>query len=404
MKHLARRKGRLVSYVTAVAVFGLLISACGTSTPSARVTGKSGSYVIGSTSDLSSFLAFEGTGLRNGINAYITHVNDHGGVNGHRINYIPLNDKSDPATGAANVTQLAAVDHASAMLGWGLSDVLVGALPELQRYHMPVIGQALVGNMVYPPRPGLVSAELIISSEARLIASFAEKKLVHTAHPSVALVTYDSSVDVHFRANLVSIAKAQGWNVVSNLVMSLSATSYSAQVNALVAAKPDFIITSVVDPALIGIVSGIRQAGMTTTPVVNYDGGSAYGTLQHLNDPNVYVVRPFSFPTDTQFPGIRTFDAAAKAVGANPAAPFVVNGYVQAMIAVATLRKCGYPCSPQKFTTSLDSLGSVNTGGVTVAPVVIDSSTHTLTHGVIYGWDPTKHAPYRASAVLSTSS
>lgn len=404
MKYLARRRGRLTSYVAVAVVFGLLISACGTSASSARATGKSGSYVIGSTSDLSSFLAFEGTGLRNGINGYVTYVNSHGGVNGHKINYVPLDDKSDPATGAANVTQLATVDHASAVLGWGLSDVLVGALPELQRYHLSVIGQALVGSMVHPPKPGLVSAELIISSEAGLIANFAEKRLVHTAHPTVAFVTYNSSVDVHFRTNLVSIAKAQGWNVVSNLVMSLSATSYSAQVNALTAAKPDFIITSVVDPALIGIVSGIRQAGMTTTPVVNYDGGSAYGTLQHLNDPNVYVVRPFSFPTDTQLPGIGTFDAAEKAVGADPAAPFVINGYTQAMIAVATLRKCGYPCSPQKFTASLDSLGSVNTGGVTVAPVIIDSSTHTLTHGVIYGWNPSKHAPYRASAVLSTAS
>ncbi len=399
----ARTARRSLARFFALAGVALLLAACSNSTSSVGSKGKSGSYVIGSSSDLSSFLAFEGTGLRNGIQAYFTYVNSHGGVNGHKIDYIPLNDQSNPATGAANVTQLATVDHASAILGWGLSDVLVAAQPELSRYHVAAIGQALTGSMINPPQPGLVSAELIISSEAGLMATFAEHKLVHSKHPTVAFVTYDSSVDVKFRADLVAIARAQGWKVVSNLVMSLSATSYSAQVNALAAAKPDFVLTSVVDPAVVGIVSGIRQAGLTTTPVVNYDGGSAYGTLKQLNDSNVYVVRPFAFPTDTKFPGVRTFDAAAKAIGANPAAPFVVNGYVQAMIAVATLQRCGYPCSPQKFMSSLDKLGRVTTGGVTVAPVVIDSSVRALTHGVVYGWDKASQVPYAASGVLAVS-
>ncbi|MHB8246006.1 MAG: ABC transporter substrate-binding protein [Acidimicrobiales bacterium] len=399
----ARSRRRSLSKYFAVAAVGLLLAACANSTPSGGSSGKGGPYVIGSTSDLSSFLAFEGSGLRNGINAYFTYVNKHGGVNGHKIDYIPLDDKSNPATGAANVTQLVTVDNAIAVLGWGLSDVLVAAQSELKRYHVAAIGQALTGGMVNPPQPGLVSAELIISSEAGLMAKFAEQKLVHSSHPTVAIVTYDSSVDVKFRANLVAIARAQGWKVVSNLVMSLSATGYSAQVNALTAAKPDFILSSVVDPTLLGLVGGIRQAGLTTTPVVNYDGGAAYGTLKQLNDPNVYVLRPFALPTDTKFPGIRTFDAAVKAVGANPAAPFVINGYVQAMIAVAALKRCGYPCSAQKFMSSLNNLGTVQTGGVTVAPALITPSVRALTHGVIYGWNTKTHAPYAASGVLSVS-
>lgn len=407
-----RRGVRISPVALGVAAVALVAAACGggggggttTSTSKGATTtatsgGSGGGYTVGSTSDLSGELAFEGQGLRNGINAYFTYVNAHGGVNGHQVRYVPLDDMSNPSTGSTNTKQLTTQDHASAILGWGLSNVIEGALPALQQYNMPIVAQSLTGTLLHPPQPLIFGGDMSIADEAGPEVAFASQRLKGKAHPKVALFTYVSAVDQEFATNVKHAASAKGWDVVADPVVQLSATDLTAAITQIANGKPDFVIMSLVDPQAILAVRGLRQMGIQA-PIVNYDGGSSYGTLKTPNDANFFVLRPYGFSTD-QGSGIATFDKATAAAGVDPNGPFVINGYTQAVAVVAGLRKCGYPCSSSRLATSLENLGSVATGGVTVAPLIYNTTTHAgIQDAQIYGWNTQTGKAVKASGLL----
>ncbi len=397
---------RAVAGIAALVV--LTGAACGSSKSTSTATPASSTqagtaaagepYVVGSTSDLSGPIAFEGTALRDGLRAYLSYVNQQGGVNGHPIKYVALDDRSDPNTGIANVKQLVG-QHAVVILGWGLSNVIEAALPSLQQDNMPIIAQSLTGDMLHPVKPVLFGGDMSIADEAAPEVSFASGQLSNVAHPKVALFTYVSAVDAQFRQAAQQLVKAKGWDLVADQVVQLTATDLSAPVAAIARAKPDFVLMSLVDPQAVLAVSGLRQQGLNV-PVVNYDGGSGYTTLQKLHDPNFYVLRPYGFATDSGS-GIATFGAATKAAGVDPNTPFLINGYMQAVVLVGALKSCGFPCSSAKLENVMNSLGAVDTGGVAVAPLLYSNTDHAgIQDARIYKWDTQSSKPVAASELL----
>lgn len=410
MKYVPARTVRRSAPARAAATLGVAVlalasvAACGSSNAGKSAGGGggggSGAYNIGSTSDLSAALAFEGTGLRDGINAWVKYTNSHGGINGHMVNYTALDDASNPTTGLANAKQLTS-QNVSAILGWGLSNVIVSALPALQHANTPIIAQSLTSDQLSPPQSLIYGGDFTIAGEAAPEVAFARTLLqkANVTSPKAAVIGYVSTVDAEFRSNAQKLIQSNGWTLGTTQVVQLSDTDITSAVQQVANSKPDVVISSLVDPQLILLVRGLRQAGLKV-PVINYDGGSAYGSLQTLADPNVYLLRPFGYGTDDSA-GIKTYDAATAAAGAKPNDPFVINGYTQGLALGAALKKCGYPCPSSALAKTLDNLGSVDTGGVTVAPLSYTPSSHEgVTAGVMYRWDVATSKPVQASGQL----
>ena len=403
-------RGRKLAVVGAVAALAVVAAGCGSSNNEAKANTNSssgsgsGDYVIGSTSDLSGPIAFEGSGLRDGISSWVKYTNAHGGINGHQIQYTPLDDQSNPTTGLANAKQLINNDHATAILGWGLSNVIVGAMPALTHSNEPIIAQSLTSDQLTPPNKLIYGGDFTIAAEATPEVSFAKTLLqkANVSSPKVALIGYVSTVDAQFIKNAQSLIKANGWKLTTTQVVKLSDTDISAAVNAVANTRPDVVVSSLVDPQVTLLVRGLRTAGVKA-PAINYDGGSAYGTLKALADPEAYFLRPYGFGTDTTS-GIQAYDDATKAAGVDPEAPFVINGYTQGLALGAALKKCGYPCSASGLVKALGSLGEVDTSGVTVAPLRYDDQTHQgVQSGVMYRWNPSTSKPEQASQPLPVS-
>jgi hypothetical protein len=89
----------------------------------------SGTYTWGINAELSGPLSFYGDGIVSGVKAYAETVNARGGINGHKINVVQLDNQGDQATSAANETQLATADKAVAIFGAVLSTDCAGMLP-----------------------------------------------------------------------------------------------------------------------------------------------------------------------------------------------------------------------------------------------------------------------------------
>ncbi|MGA2401494.1 MAG: ABC transporter substrate-binding protein, partial [Syntrophobacteraceae bacterium] len=97
-----RGSGFFLSAFCAAVLISAILAGCGTDRQGADsgspAPGVSDSEIlIGSSCPLSGHASFLGTQTIHGLQAFISHVNDQGGINGRRIRLIAYDDAYDPA-------------------------------------------------------------------------------------------------------------------------------------------------------------------------------------------------------------------------------------------------------------------------------------------------------------------
>jgi branched-chain amino acid transport system substrate-binding protein len=134
-----------------LALVALASFACGGSSGSTS-SGGGAPYVVGITTDLTQATSAAGVPLRDGITTYFKFVNAHGGINGHKVQVIALDDQSKPDLGIANLKQLAQQYHAVAVTGFSTSSVQGALYPYLDQYQAIVVGKDTVSTDVSGPK------------------------------------------------------------------------------------------------------------------------------------------------------------------------------------------------------------------------------------------------------------
>jgi hypothetical protein len=99
-------------------------------------------------------------------------------------------------------------------------------------------------------------------------------------------------------------------------------------------------------------------------------------------------MRAFLDPSQTSIPAVKTMDAQARAQGQSSTlnTSFFTYGYVVGQIMKDVIAKCGSGCTSVKFNTTLASIGTLSTNGLT-GPLGFFKGGNELVHYAgIYGW------------------
>jgi branched-chain amino acid transport system substrate-binding protein len=155
MRWLTRRNWRRTITGTAFAVV-LGVAACSSggssasSTPSstgeASSTGLSGTpYVIGNIGNYSGPYAPDSVGARDGLQAWQDYTNAHGGINGHPVKVIIMDDKTDSSDALTDVKTLIQQDHVLALVGIETVTEL-GWVPYMAKQDVALIGDDLANT------------------------------------------------------------------------------------------------------------------------------------------------------------------------------------------------------------------------------------------------------------------
>ena len=95
-----------------------VLSVGGTSSASeSSSTGGNSTWVIGTLGSVSGPFGAADSGQRSAMVAWQKWTNAHGGINGHKVKVIEIDDKGDPATSLSAVKTLVEQDHAIAIVG-----------------------------------------------------------------------------------------------------------------------------------------------------------------------------------------------------------------------------------------------------------------------------------------------
>jgi len=212
-----------------VLVMGAGLSACGTSAPDAAASASS-AKAASLKSPLNIGFECSCTGAEASSIAIQAHVlsgwasyeNAHGGIAGHSVNLITMNDGLDPATSLSEVTKMVSQDHVLAIIDG--SDVDSAWAPYVEKMGVPVLVANLSSSLAYS-NPDFFPPGQTINTLATSIALAAKKgKVTNLA----TVYCSEDPICASLAPAIAMAAKAQGIKASYSGPISATAPNYAA--------------------------------------------------------------------------------------------------------------------------------------------------------------------------------
>jgi branched-chain amino acid transport system substrate-binding protein len=218
-------------------------------------------------------------------------TNAHGGVNGHPVKDIVLDDASVPAKGIADAKELIS-DHVAAIVG-SASNTIASWYQLITKAGIPVIGGEVNGGPLYQTVPGLYPTGTTSAAPALDIAKKAGKTKLAVLYCSEVPVC--ASAETAIKNTLAADASEfPGVQVVYTAAISGSAPNYTSQCLAAEQAGADSIVLEEGAAVTVRVIDNCATQGYKPTLI----GIGAEADNTWLKDPNfngVQVYQP-DFP------------------------------------------------------------------------------------------------------------
>jgi ABC-type branched-subunit amino acid transport system substrate-binding protein len=367
-------------------------------------------YTVGMSGAFNGPVAGLGIEVYRGAAAYLTKINAEGGVHGRPVELKVSDDGYEPDRAARNTINFVDKDKLHILFGYVGTPTTARVLPLLELYseqHVYLVAAFTGGRILRQPPYGKDVFNLRASYEEE-IAGLVEHFLAQKRHRFALLY----QIDAYGRTGWQGLRLALGAHDMKPVGeatyrrgMSFEA-SMQRQVDVLKAAKPDVVICVATYAAAAAFIRDARNGGWNV-PIANLSfadsdhliarldaieaagGGQAGRYTGHLI--NSQVVPSIE---DTSLPVVREYRAAMDQY--DPPAPSVADpkytklryahssleGYLDAKLLVAALRKMSPNASPDTIPSVFESLHDVDLG--LDRPISFGPKDHQGLHTVFY--------------------
>jgi branched-chain amino acid transport system substrate-binding protein len=392
---LRARRPKFAALGLGVLAVTVVVSACSSSaSPSTGSGGGSNSsgstgneYVIGAELPLSGSVAVLGQDFTAGMNAYVDAINAAGGVNGHKIKVVELDDANTPTQGVEAVNRLLNQYKVTILAGGTNSDVAVAYAPLAAKAKTAALLNVPTRQLVEPPlNPYLFGVGgSVTEDEAPLDMIFAKQVLGSVSKPKVAILYHVSASAQNWANEIKSAVTQLGWDIVTTQSYQPGATDLSAQAAAIASAKPTIVLAS--PDAAIGLFLKAVLSDGYSGPIVSTESGGIPSELTSTKYPNFYVGSELAFTNDSAA-GVKQYVARVNAVHGDLGGLTTPWGYLQALVATAAFKACGWPCAPSKISSILANMSSIESDGLVVANFGFTATNHEAQNGeILYKWN-----------------
>jgi branched-chain amino acid transport system substrate-binding protein len=197
---------------------------------------------------------------KTGAEIWVSYINQHGGLNGHKVNLITADDGGDPSTGLSEVQTMVQQDHIIALISSDdiLSEPTIATY--LDQVQVPDIGgddvvtQWYTNPMFFP-----------IGSSARIATDGAMKNAFSEGHTKIGIIACVEFALVC--ANITSIVQADaaalGGQVVYDANVSLAQPDYTSECLGAKAAGANVLFMAVDANSVIRMAQDCSNQGYT---------------------------------------------------------------------------------------------------------------------------------------------
>ena len=196
-----------------------------------------------------------------GFQAAMRAVNEKGGVLGRRIDVLTEDTRYDATNERVAYEKFASQTPTLGTSGMGNSSAQVALVPLIKREKLPVIGTYTTAKpAVEPPTPYFYGGFCGFKQMAQVGVGFFTDYLKLKA-PKVALVHLDVASGKEYASHIEAAVTARG-GTVKAIPIKVVAADATAQVQEILAAKPDFVAIHGVPTTSILVMKAMAQYGI----------------------------------------------------------------------------------------------------------------------------------------------
>jgi branched-chain amino acid transport system substrate-binding protein len=318
---------------------------------------------VGQSVSLTGPVAEHGQGVAQGAKLYVDAINVSGGVNGRRVVLTVLDDGGDAKRSADNARQLIERDGVVALFAGVEGGPCVAQLKEAAARNVP-----LVACVAGSPEMREPFSRMSFPVRAPHFNEFA--KLLDVAKSygmkRVAFFHADSDTGRRHLANVRKLAEARGLDVVP--LVAAAGAKPEDLARALADARVDTAFNHGSYAAYAALIKAARARGSTMQFMAVNSGAAQMARLLGVDAKGLIFTQVVPFPWAVAVPVVKEYQQAlAKAAPATQPSFSGLEGYVSAKVLVAGLRAAGKDPSRTGITKALETLGTIDVGGMTVA-------------------------------------
>jgi ABC-type branched-subunit amino acid transport system substrate-binding protein len=293
-----------------------------------------------------------------GVQAYFDYVNAHGGVNGHKIHFISLNDQYQPPIALQDTKTLVYTDHVFAEVAVNGTAATEANITVLGPNNVPLVGPQ-TGATVFAGtfRKYLYNVWPSYLIEGKMLGTFAQGQ-----HLTKVGVLYQND---DFGKSLLQGLKNSGLKPVLAIPDDPTQTDFSPQAAQFKSAHADAVV--------ILAIPGPTTDFLNALNAINYKPARIMSQVAAI--PQEFQTAPQEFPgsysgafipplQDTSNPQVKAFLTGMSTYQpGKPQSVFAAWGWTEAQVAVAGLEAIKGPITRNSYEAALNSLTNLTTLG-----------------------------------------
>jgi len=316
-------------------------------------------------------LAAYGVGETQGAQFFADQINQKGGIDGRRLEFVKVDDQTDPRLAVQGLQGL--IDNAKVVgiFGPSGSATAVAAKPIAEQQQIVLLSTSGSVALTNPPANWYFRATLTNDQNSQVVLNYLGKT---KGAKRIAVIHSDDAFGQSGSASFKKFASQFSVSIVSDVAYAPGTTNMTTQVTTARSSTPDAYIVWDSSAALPIVLKNLRDQGVTNLPIVGPSNVGLADTIKVAGDAVNGVYGTGQLAADDPRPGVqKAFVDAWKAKHGAPPDDATMFGYAGMELvyqAVKSVLDSNKKLTRQSFRDALEGIHDYDTvfGHVTYGP------------------------------------
>ncbi|WP_068300178.1 ABC transporter substrate-binding protein [Pararhodobacter sp. CCB-MM2] len=327
-----------------------------------------------------------------GFQLYIDRLNEAGGIDGHPVELIVLDDSGEASRGATNSRRLLGQEDVLLMINASLSSTFAPMMADASRAGVPLLFAASACPAeVFPPAQPLFYCTTAFGAvyDSRATLDFIEAQAGSDISLGLSAMAIPLSRGEIEAAE--GLASERGMRPQAPTIVPPPTADYTPFATSISQAGADWVYSWAPWVTEVRTFEALRRLGWEGEYIA-WAHLEAEGELARLQDPGFHAIGANSLFAE-DLPVHQEIRAAAEAAGATYSPDQMAEGWVAGLVVEAALRGAGWPATAESVNAAMSQL-DVDTQGLRGGPIQWSAENHfrATQYYRVYRWDADQSA------------
>lgn len=317
--------------------------------------------VLGQAAVFSGPAAQLGIQMRNGIKAYLDHVNAQGGIHGRKIELVTEDDRYETKVAPEASKKLIEEHKVFALLGYVGTPTGVAHLPVVNQARVPLVGMFTGAEVLRVPFSRYIfHVRASYYDETEKIV----EQIVSIGGKNIAVFYQDDAYGLAGLTGTEIAMKKRSMQISTKATVERNTIKVENAVKTIHAMKPDAVVMISAYTSIAEFVRQMRRAGSGATFYnVSFVGSKALADALGKEGVGVAISQVVPFPWGTGVPVVKEYQQLAKKAGFTDYNFSALEGFLSTKVLVEGLRRTGRNLTRERFIATMESMRDVDLGG-----------------------------------------